>query len=89
MHTLVIMFVHVMYVLCFAVEFVLGMCGATMGTLISYILPAVFFIKVSASLSDGKALARVNIRVLLLFCRHYPVVDAVHSYKLYLYITGG
>ncbi|XP_060064162.1 putative sodium-coupled neutral amino acid transporter 10 [Ylistrum balloti] len=40
------------------VEFVLAMNGATMGTLICYIFPAVFFLRVMTSSSDGKQIAQ-------------------------------
>ncbi|XP_033738972.1 putative sodium-coupled neutral amino acid transporter 10 isoform X2 [Pecten maximus] len=40
------------------VEFVLAMNGATMGTLICYIFPAVFFLRVMTGSSDGKQIAQ-------------------------------
>ncbi|KAJ8318147.1 hypothetical protein KUTeg_003238 [Tegillarca granosa] len=41
------------------VEFVLAMNGATMGTLICYIFPAMFFLRVMTTSSDGKNLAQL------------------------------
>lgn len=41
------------------VEFVLGLNGATMGTLICYIFPALFFLGVMSSSSEGKWTARL------------------------------
>ena len=43
-----------------SVEFVLGINGATMGTLICYIFPAMFFLNVMATASEGKWTARVS-----------------------------
>ncbi|XP_069124766.1 putative sodium-coupled neutral amino acid transporter 10 isoform X2 [Argopecten irradians] len=40
------------------VEFVLAMNGATMGTLICYIFPAVFFLRVMTGSSEGKQIAQ-------------------------------
>ncbi|XP_021342915.1 putative sodium-coupled neutral amino acid transporter 10 isoform X2 [Mizuhopecten yessoensis] len=47
------------------VEFVLAMNGATMGTLICYIFPAVFFLRVMTGSSEGKLIAQA---VLILGC---------------------
>ncbi|BFZ02831.1 hypothetical protein BsWGS_05870 [Bradybaena similaris] len=41
------------------VEFILGMNGAVMGTLICYIFPALFFLKVMGSKPEGKNLAQL------------------------------
>lgn len=45
-----------------AVEFILGMNGATMGTLICYIFPALFFVRVMANKAEGKHIAQVCTR---------------------------
>ncbi len=49
-----------MFVLYVSVEFILGMNGATMGTLICYIFPALFFVRVMANKPEGKHIARVG-----------------------------
>ncbi|XP_067673576.1 solute carrier family 38 member 10-like isoform X1 [Haliotis asinina] len=41
------------------VEFILGMNGATMGTLICYIFPALFFVRVMANKAEGKHIAQL------------------------------
>ncbi|XP_041364258.1 putative sodium-coupled neutral amino acid transporter 10 [Gigantopelta aegis] len=41
------------------VEFILGMNGATVGTLICYIFPALFFVRVMAAKTEGKILAQL------------------------------
>lgn len=48
----------------FTVEFILGMNGSTMGCLISFIFPAVMFLKVMDSKSTGKWQAKVGYLVL-------------------------
>ena len=44
-----------------SVEFILGMNGATVGTLICYIFPALFFVRVMAVKSEGRFIAKVAI----------------------------
>lgn len=45
----------------FTVEFILGMNGSTMGCLISFIFPAVMFLKVMDSNKKGKFQAKVSV----------------------------
>lgn len=51
----------------FSVEFVLAINGATMGTLICYIFPAMFFLRVMTGSSEGKNMAQVNYTLLASF----------------------
>ena len=42
------------------VEFILGLNGAITGTLICYIFPALFFLRVMSSKAEGKTIAQVQ-----------------------------
>ncbi|XP_062581724.1 putative sodium-coupled neutral amino acid transporter 10 isoform X2 [Saccostrea cucullata] len=54
----IVMFAMITGILVPNVEFVLAMNGATMGTLICYIFPAVFFLRVMTGSSDKKNIAQ-------------------------------
>ncbi|XP_052833760.1 putative sodium-coupled neutral amino acid transporter 10 [Octopus bimaculoides] len=60
------------------VEFILGLNGATMGTLICYIMPALFFLRVMSAASEGKGLSKfvLVVGVLILLTSTYTTLNS-------------
>ncbi|XP_064628822.1 solute carrier family 38 member 10-like isoform X2 [Lineus longissimus] len=58
------------------VEFVLGLTGATMGTMICYLFPAIMFIRVMSLASNGKAVAQIVLvlGLIILFASTYTTL---------------